>query len=163
MAEHGEKVMILLCGVPGCGKSTLSELIRQSFEIIRQPALILAFDEFEHPKGDLNTVQSSPNSAEDWTELTFAESRRRSLVYLTEILRQSGDQIVIIDDIMFYRSMRKEVYRIGREYHSSFVIIHVQTSLENALQRNEERPATAKIPQEVISPSPVYFHLFWFR
>jgi broad-specificity NMP kinase len=52
MAEHGEKVMILLCGVPGCGKSTLSELIRQSFEIIRQPALILAFDEFEHPKGD---------------------------------------------------------------------------------------------------------------
>jgi tRNA uridine 5-carbamoylmethylation protein Kti12 len=49
--------------------------------------------------------------------------------------------------------MRKEVYRIGRQCNSTFVIVHVETPLDVAIKRNEQRPETTKIPQEVLALS----------
>ena len=87
------------------------------------------------------------------------ESRQRSLEYLTSLLqdqKENGedahhghDRIVVVDDLMYYRSMRKEIYKIGSHYQAHVVIIYVQTSLEIALRRNRNRPEATRVPDEV--------------
>ena len=56
--------------------------------------------------------------------------------------------IVIVDDIMYYRSMRREVYTIAREQSYGFVTLYVSVPVEVALQRNAARES-ARVPEQV--------------
>ena len=63
---------------------------------------------------------------------------------------------------MYYRSMRKEIYKIGREYSTRFMIIYVLTSLQNCLERNLNRPKEIQISEEVSKNKPHnIFNLFF--
>ena len=64
----------------------------------------------------------------------------------------SGSQrIVIVDDIMFYRSMRREIYKIARENHHGFVSIFMEIPIEVALDRNSKRGSASRVAKEVFA------------
>jgi tRNA uridine 5-carbamoylmethylation protein Kti12 len=86
------------------------------------------------------------------------ESRIRSLEYLTSILQDHNSGIMIVDDLMYYRSMRKEIYRIGTKYQAHLVVIHIDTPLEIALRRNRDRHEASRIPDEVRSFFRILLH-----
>lgn len=69
--------------------------------------------------------------------------------YLREKLNDNVYNIIIVDDIMYYRSMRKDIYKIGYEYRVPMVIVHVNCPLDLALKRNQSRLGQARIPDEV--------------
>ena len=96
-------VVVLICGIPASGKSTLSRLLSSYYE--SNNCHMISFDDDE--------VSSSL-----WTDETFRISRRTSLNKLREIFNSinskdtssiTNDDIIIIDDIMYLHSMRREV------------------------------------------------------
>jgi len=96
-------VVVLICGIPASGKSTLSTLLSSYYD--NNICHVISFDDDE--------VSSSL-----WTDETFRISRRTSLNKLREILisinsndtnSNTNDDIIIIDDIMYLHSMRREV------------------------------------------------------
>lgn len=60
--------------------------------------------------------------------------------------------IIILDDNMYYRSMRMSFYKLAREYGASFCQIFLTAPLEVTLARNElrnrQRPAEERIPEQ---------------
>ncbi|XP_077992512.1 L-seryl-tRNA(Sec) kinase-like [Glandiceps talaboti] len=58
-------------------------------------------------------------------------------------LDESSDEICtlyIIDDNMFYRSMRYEYFQLARKYNLGFCQVYLHCPLEIAIQRNQQRP-----------------------
>jgi len=111
-------VVVLICGIPASGKSTLSRLLSTYYD--NNNCHMISFDDDE--------VSSSL-----WTDETFRISRRTSLNKLKEILISinskdsssiTNDNIIIIDDIMYLHSMRREVSIIKFISIITFIIVY---------------------------------------
>ena len=59
-----------------------------------------------------------------------------------------GTLVVLIDDNMYYSSMRYEYFQMCRELEISFAQVYVKCSLQNALMQNQQRERSVK--EEVI-------------
>jgi adenylate kinase family enzyme len=46
------RVILLLCGIPGAGKSTLARRIYDKYTEDNQSALVISYDHFQQPKGN---------------------------------------------------------------------------------------------------------------
>uniref|UniRef100_A0A1B0AJA2 Phosphoseryl-tRNA kinase n=1 Tax=Glossina pallidipes TaxID=7398 RepID=A0A1B0AJA2_GLOPL len=60
------------------------------------------------------------------------------------------DYVIICDDNHFYRSMRYKLYQMARRYTLSFAQIYFECDLSKALERNRSRPASSRLPPEII-------------
>lgn len=61
----------------------------------------------------------------------------------------SGKQsIVIVDDIMYLRSMRREIYVLARDRDIPLLVVWVNTSPEIAQQRNTTRDHNTRVSEE---------------
>ena len=58
--------------------------------------------------------------------------------------------LVILDDTMHYKSMRREAYRYAREFRAAFIVVHVDVSEEECWMRNSRRDDgdVLKVPRE---------------
>ena len=56
---------------------------------------------------------------------------------------------LILDDLFYLRSMRRDVYKVCRDHQVPIAIIHVNTPVSLALQRNRMRPLPQQIPDDV--------------
>jgi tRNA uridine 5-carbamoylmethylation protein Kti12 len=84
-----------------------------------------------------------------WNEHSFDISRKNGMDKLSTTIEKGGYNVVIVDDIMFYRSMRRDVYRIAREHSCGYVSIFINISLEIALKRNASRELPSRVAEEV--------------
>ena len=110
----------------------------------------------------------------DWDENSFKILRNGNLKRIEEeqarIFDVQADQrsgsmpgILVVDDIMYLRSMRREVYVIARDHSVPFISVWVKASLETALARNMLRMGKEyideitiwKIHAELEPPNPV--------
>lgn len=172
MNENIKRIIILICGVPGTGKTTITNNIINKLN--NKLCFKLSFDDFQLEKGlfsfsfflsfffflcSYSLISSLLHYSllisdvlELWNENSFIEIRNNCLNYLKDILSDDNNcyEYILIDDIMYYRSMRKKVYQIAREYNSRFIIIYAYTSLENCLLRNLNRPEETRVSEEVI-------------
>lgn len=57
---------------------------------------------------------------------------------------------VIVDDLMYLKSMRREVYTIARNNSIPILVVWINTPLSTALLRNSNRHGIQKIQQQVI-------------
>lgn len=79
--------------------------------------------------------------------------------YLQTLLKSSKEAndvipcytVIIIDDLMYLHSMRREIYVITRDENIPLLTIRVRTSLDFAILRNSLRPMSIKISNETIS------------
>ncbi len=58
--------------------------------------------------------------------------------------------MIIVDDIMHLRSMRRDIYKVTRRYRVPLIVVHVQTELCISLERNSARGDVARIPADVV-------------
>lgn len=63
--------------------------------------------------------------------------------------KESGRVVILIDDNMYYSSMRYKYYQLTRKYSISFCQVHIDCDTETALIRNRER-LKGLVPDDVI-------------
>jgi tRNA uridine 5-carbamoylmethylation protein Kti12 len=58
--------------------------------------------------------------------------------------------LVLVDDIMYLRSMRKQVYLIFKQLHIKILTVYVTVSLSLAIERNNHRDSSNVVNTESI-------------
>ena len=145
-------ILVLLCGLPGAGKSLFASELQKLYE----------------GGGDRLSFDEKQVVSEDWNETTFRESRDRALAALKELLaanvcsstssssssssptHRQKRHLIIVDDIMYLTSMRREVYSIARQLLIPTVVVWISVELQLAIDRNGQRVAAAKVSEEAI-------------
>ena len=134
------RLVVLLCGLPASGKtSTAREFAKQFRELQDRESMILSFDD----------RQVDPS---EWDSTTFRASRSASLQCLEFELDAAHppDKVFIVDDIMYLKSMRRQVYIIGRNRCVPVAVVSVEVDLPTALARNDQRPPQERVTQSAV-------------
>lgn len=75
-------------------------------------------------------------------------SRPLALDAVAEAIRAGSD--VIVDDNLYYRSMRREVWCLARDSGAKILFAFLDTPLATCLERNASRSGSARIPDDVV-------------
>jgi O-phosphoseryl-tRNA(Sec) kinase len=163
--------MLVLCGIPGSGKSTVAAALAAAAEA--SGALVTLVD-FDKPAGDL---------LEEFDPEKWKKDRAVSLESVSQALKQSltisaatatatptttattcthssnttEKHLVIVDDTMHYRSMRAECWRIARTTGAAYLFSHIKCPRDVALERNKLRPPGQRVPEEVFKRTVAIF------
>jgi tRNA uridine 5-carbamoylmethylation protein Kti12 len=98
-------------------------------------------------------------SSGDWNESTFHTFRQQNMhtvathiesVATTIRNREETPSVVIIDDLMYLRSMRREIYVMARDHHVPLLVVWVKADINVALDRNSHREGRARIKEETM-------------
>lgn len=83
-----------------------------------------------------------------WNEQSFHTIRDLSLKKIEEAIEGSEEEchkrVIIVDDLMYLRSMRRQVYQLARDRGCPMLVVWVQTSSSVAWERNSLRPKDGK-------------------
>ncbi|KAL3863645.1 hypothetical protein ACJMK2_005393 [Sinanodonta woodiana] len=188
MASGPVPCLLLLCGLPGSGKTThTKELVKK---LTDENVLALVFDELMPQKLAekmiLQSVVDENLVASPWkqfredilccvdtlvnhlvSDLTASSKRDilntiRKPVHVNEEIWHgfmasivsclvddwTKPVLIVIDDNMYYRSMRYQYYQIARKYNSAFCQIYHSCDVDIACVRNSKRET--KVPVNVI-------------
>jgi hypothetical protein len=85
----------------------------------------------------------------EWDGHTFRAGRAAALQQLEQQLEHN--RLVVVDDTMHLRSMRREVYALGRARGVPVVIIWLRAPLALALARNSTRAPAYQVDEAAIS------------
>ena len=128
------KIALILMGLPGSGKSTLSKKVLQSL-----PGSMHV--EYDAVANEL--IVDECDELQAWRL-----SRHEALKRLDYLLGEGGSTI-LMDDNFHLSSMRKQVYHVCQRHPNvRFGILWLDTPLEICLQRNQQR--VLQVPKEVI-------------
>ena len=148
-------LVVLLCGLPGAGKSTLAAGLKAAVtaptatrEGGTRPAtavLLVEIDEAGPPAAD----------EEAWSRAAWQASKAASLARVSDALRRAPDpsggrRLIVVDDNFWSRSQRKPYYALAREAGASLMIVHVVVPLDEALRRNRLRTPARMVPEGII-------------
>jgi len=132
------KNLIVFSGIPSSGKSITGTLLAKELEYkLHKKTIIIGSDDIR---------KMIPILSEK-----FIPEREDSIRKLTLILIENAIDyfdIVINDDMNYYRSMRHDLYEISKRKKCNFFIIYFDIDLEDALKYNKDRGMP--IPQNVI-------------
>lgn len=172
-----EICLVIFIGLPGSGKTTLCSALveylktscKTSNDIV-QHAIPICYDRMI-PE---NVFRYQDNSSQ-WKEArrgivsyvknlvsylkrleqhnianSFEISVREELLKITQNEKRRR-VYVILDDNMYYRSMRYEYYQLARLYNLSFCQLFVQCSVSDALNYNSSRDQGVTVPGQIIT------------
>jgi tRNA uridine 5-carbamoylmethylation protein Kti12 len=155
--------VILICGLPASGKSTLARKLKDHFQESqssntsrRAVVHYLEYDAFE----DLIVSQQQQQEEEEERGRREAWNQARQVVLkeLEQHLQadessesESSDSIILMDDNFHLRGMRKQIHRLLLLQHRpiQFGVLWVDATLESCLERNRQRERR-QIPESVI-------------
>lgn len=160
--------VVLLVGIPGSGKSFFRKFFEAYLCANTETVLgsvqvwSVCYDDYEPMRRQnsewkqcrLDIMTSVCNLIEhlkgqDSQSKDF--NKENSGMFLINKELESPDSIVIlIDDNMYYRSMRYEYYKLARVHNISFSQIFFEVDLQKALKCNGERSAGSRVPEIVI-------------
>ncbi|QDZ17999.1 seryl-tRNA(Sec) kinase [Chloropicon primus] len=129
-------LILVLCGLAGGGKSTLAG---QIVERVREstPRVVpewICFDDFCEEGG-----QYDPETWREGRREALAKVAREAAAAATPTT-EGRHKLVVVDDNMHLRSMRREIYLVARKHGAALAVLHVNTELPEALERNAKRP-----------------------
>ncbi|XP_069681063.1 L-seryl-tRNA(Sec) kinase [Periplaneta americana] len=120
--------LVVLIGLPGSGKTTLCQALSRC---LGAQALPLSYDSL------------LPAATDAWREA------RLSALAAVEAAARQGPRFVLVDDNMYYRSMRWQCYQLARRLRLGFCQLYLHCELEDALRRNAGRRDA--VPREVVT------------
>lgn len=83
-------------------------------------------------------------------ENTFHQARYQAISHFQNVLSaETLPSFIILDDLFYLRSMRREIYKICRDFRVQLAIIHVDTPLSTAIEHNQLRSLVKQVPVEV--------------
>lgn len=187
MEKNIEVSVLCMSGLPAAGKSTLCKSLLNHFgdENTFHSLAYINYDDmtFNLAKEKDSISEESNNTGNclftDRYLDAWRETRTKALLQLQNELSMKKDEsyihyledsnkaksfkkFIIMDDNFHLRSMRRDVYKICRDYIADknadeknvaigFTILYVNSSLDKALQNNEKRLGTKSyIPKETI-------------
>lgn len=137
------KTLLVLCGLPAAGKSTLARaLVAAQGSTTLSPVVHCELDVLMGPDQDWSA--SAPGL---WSAM-----RARALESLEQCVSASPPgAVVVVDDNMYYRSMRNRVCQLARAGRHSFATIHVTCPGAVAMERNaaRDRPVPVAVLQRM--------------
>jgi len=137
-------VICVLVGLPGSGKSTLcshlmaeargNAVLHVEFDAVEHELLLM---EEKHPQKRLEVWHRARDVAFEKVE-EFLESN------------STPGKIVLVDDNMYYQSMRMPYLQLARRKNLGFLEVFVKCELEDALKRNAEREKGQRVEEATI-------------
>ena len=140
-ADASRACLILVCGLPGSGKTSFSRaLVEQGGLGARW--VHFCYDEVEQQMRS----EQSKFDPEAWQQARAkVASDVRSML---EACSASEERMVIVlDDNMYYRSMRKRWYHLCRETSCAYHQLFLQAPVDLCLERNRLREPVAQVPE----------------
>ncbi|ESO93047.1 hypothetical protein LOTGIDRAFT_232809 [Lottia gigantea] len=214
MSLHKEVCFVVLCGLPGSGKTSLSlEIKKWLVELDETITLVISYDKLMPPSIEselinqkceekskwkiyreaivdlvqnfITDINREPNlgsiqSIKKWVSRNMLKDANESYKYsdfnsdfhrtlmahfsklinehLLEVKEEKRDElkegnmkiVIIIDDNMYFRSMRYDYYQLARNSSVGFCEVYVACSVSLALQRNSQR-ASGFVEPEIIT------------
>ena len=178
--EAGEAAAVcvaVLLGLPGAGKTALARGLRAlaAAEAARggngdaaagaRTATVthVEFDAF-HPGSSAPAADATCEAGGGaFDPAAWRQERGAALAHLEATVRalaaaaadngersRSQRALVIVDDNMYYRSMRYRVFQLARRSGAAYVQVHVAAGLEAALERNAGRAGAARVPDGIV-------------
>jgi tRNA uridine 5-carbamoylmethylation protein Kti12 len=153
--------VVCLSGLPGAGKTSLARRIALDPAPLRA-ALGLADDRPLHVhhicydalmrEQLAQTGASAAFEVEAWraARREAVQRARSALVAASEPAASATVTVVLLDDNMHYRSMRKAACHLAREHGAAFVHVHVRVSETVALARNAARAENERVPAHLL-------------
>ncbi len=132
------KFLVILCGLPSSGKTTLATRLALLMESHGIPTAVIGSDNFRRMMPIYQ--ERFPPDREPLI--------RRGTLHTTAFFLGRGVSVVS-DDTNYYSSMRHELVELAKRAGAIYAIVSIETPLEIALKWNEERGLS--IPQSVIA------------
>jgi predicted kinase len=128
-------MMLVMCGVPGSGKSTIARRLSRMI-----PGGVM------HVETDkIRSMFSYPTYTKQESELVYA------VMFSAAAAALARKYTVILDATFPRRAYRNQAIRIARAMGTSCHVIYVKCSNREALKRNKFRKATSRVPPRVIN------------
>lgn len=166
-----EVCLNVLVGIPGAGKTTYCQRIQEYLNVTYSSlkAIHICFDDFIKFDAAIDLENSSfRDKRKRFLELLeqFIQALNiidfTNLEQINNVLHQEFNNkisinvpltplryLILIDDNMYYRSMRYQIFQISRRLRTGYFQTFFNVSLETATARNRER--ANPVPEEVIS------------
>lgn len=143
--------IVLVCGLPGVGKSSLVRNAIASCPSPNNTKILVYIIEYDA----LYSNHTTMFDVEEWKK-----SREEAAKIVEQLLRQDSSntsnilpaliseafpnshntsKYILIDDNLFYKSMRRSYYNLAREYNAGFAQVHVSCPISECLSRNRGR------------------------
>jgi len=134
------KCILLLSGVPGAGKSHFAHEFktRVASDVYISTVKVLSFDEFEVSQDNWTRGGNGPeNSYQTGKARAWSALRSELMVFNTSASRGVGlcVEVVVVDDTMHLKSMRKNIQHLIDELNSYDVSASVEPGTEQWLRR----------------------------
>lgn len=131
-----KKILILMCGVPASGKSTVAYILAKYFE--EQKSIIISMD-------NIREEWFGTRKCQDRGDEVYAQSVEDTLWALEQF------NIVIYDATNRTRKARQKLVKtIQKWYDCHIYCVYMATPLETALDRNANRDENIQVPPTVI-------------
>uniref|UniRef100_A0A915KF02 L-seryl-tRNA(Sec) kinase n=1 Tax=Romanomermis culicivorax TaxID=13658 RepID=A0A915KF02_ROMCU len=153
--------LIVVCGLPGSGKTTFCNKLRSSNMFPEDIILHDIKDSWKKRRNDvqecvsrllatLKTENCDSNFISTGSNIVWPKFSQK--IVTSENSSIDGRNILILlDDNMYYNSMRLRYYNLALEKRTYFGQIYVKCDLETCLQRNAARKdESCTIPKDVI-------------
>jgi predicted kinase len=116
-----KQYLLILCGLPFSGKTTLAQSIANRYD-----AIFINLDEINHSRGI--GIKGKPMTSKLWEE-TYKISYKNTRQLLNE------GKTVVYEGANFTKLLRSKVSALAKNSNVTPIIIHVDTSKEECLKR----------------------------
>jgi predicted kinase len=151
MPLHPSICLVILCGIPGSGKSTFAHRLEtESRETVADLCVeVIEVDAVYEEAGVAGGGRSF--SREGWQRAVGeAEARARQL--LSDWVAKGGAgglKYLVIDDTHYYRSMRRRYAALAISLGVGFITVYAARETEEAREANEARGEARRVPSDV--------------
>ncbi|XP_075226408.1 phosphoseryl tRNA kinase [Lycorma delicatula] len=161
--------LILLIGIPGCGKTYLTNFLvnhlsknmfsSNSKYFSNLCVIPVSYDDYISYHTDSNVMSWKQRRTDVFIGVEefilyfkgYKNSLNSKLYVNNNYCTDNKDNMfIIIDDNMYYKSMRYEYYKLARKYEISFCQIYLEASLDKALEYNKKRDGVSIVPEQII-------------
>lgn len=168
-SEKSSVVLVVMSGLPGAGKSTFANTLQAAFKVktpdtvvflVEYDALVKRIIPSEWKRQRLEVLDAvshlvqtirtgSPGREAESDKDSLSEHILRLNTQAIRSASRSSKIVVILDDNMYYRSMRYQVFQRAIQLHAGYCQIHMAVALGTAVRQNLLR--TCPVPEEVIA------------
>lgn len=159
--------LLVLSGLPGCGKSSFSDLFSKYLATKNIASVHVCYDDLIglDEQADMRTELGAWKAerkkivaaVEELIKLsilgqkgTDVENSYIEKINIKELIKTSVKTVVLIDDNNYLSSMRYEYYQVARDLRLGFAQLHFTCDVELALKFNSNRSGVYEVPEEVI-------------